>query len=70
MGPACVLGDPEHILGEIFIGVFGGSRVLREQCRPLGLEGVGNVLEKDQAERDVLIVRGFEVLAQLVGSEE
>ena len=38
--------------------------------RALGLEGVRNVLEKDQAERDMLVVRRLEVLAQLVGSEE
>ena len=33
----------------------------------LGLEAVGNVLQEDQAERDVLIVRRLHVAAELVG---
>jgi hypothetical protein len=34
---------------------------------PLLLEGVGDVLEEDQAEDDVLVLRGVEVATQLVG---
>lgn len=33
------------------------------------LEGVGDVLEEDQAEDDVLVLRGVHVVAQLVGGE-
>jgi hypothetical protein len=44
--------------------------VFRQQRRALRLERVGNVLEKDQAKRDMLVIRRFEVFAQLVGSKE
>ena len=70
MRPARFLGHPEHVLGQILVRVFGSGGVLRQQRRALRLEGVGDVLEKDQAERDVLVVGRFEVLAQLVGGEE
>ena len=43
------------------------GEVLGQQRRALGLEGVGDVFEEDQAERDVLVVRGLHVAAQLVG---
>ena len=70
MRPARLLRHPEHVLGEVFVRVLGGVRVLGQQRGALRLEGVGDVLEEDQAERDVLVVRRLEVLAQLVGGEE
>ena len=42
------------------------NQFLREQIRPLRLEGVRNVFEEDQPERDVLVVGCFHVAAQLV----
>jgi hypothetical protein len=37
--------------------------ILRQQRGALRLEGVRDVLEKNQAERDVLVVGRFQVLA-------
>jgi len=45
-------------------------RVLGAQGLVAGLEALGDVAQEDQAENDVLVVRRFEVLAQLVGGEE
>ena len=70
MRPARLLRHPEHVLGQILVRVFGSGGVFRQQRRALRLEGVGDVLEEDQAERDVLVVGRLEVLAQLVGGEE
>ena len=68
--PARLLRHPEHVLGEVFVRVFGSGGVLGQQRRALGLEGVRDVLEEDQAERDVLVVGRLQVLAQLVGGQE
>ena len=70
MRPARLARHPEHVLGSIFVRVLGGERVLRQQRGAPRLEGVGNVLEEDQTERDMLVVGRLEVLAQLVGGEE
>ena len=70
MRPARLLRHPEHVLGEILVRVFGGGGVFGQQRGALRLEGVRDVLEEDQAERDVLVVGRLEVLAQLVGGEE
>ena len=70
MRPARLLGHPEHVLGEILVRVFGGGGVFRQQRGALRLEGIGDVLEEDQAEGDVLVVGRLQVLAQLVGGEE
>ena len=56
MRPARFLGHPEHVLGEVFVRVLGGGGVLGQQRGALRLEGVRDVLEEDQAERDVLVV--------------
>jgi hypothetical protein len=50
--------------------VLGGGSIFRQQGGPLRLEGVRDVLEEDQANRNVLVVRWLKVFAQLVGSEE
>src|SRR5829696_5333977 len=70
MRPTRFLRHPEHVLGEILIRVLGGGGVFRLQRCTLRFEGIGNVLEKNQAKCDVLVIRWFEVLAQLVGGEE
>ena len=70
MRPARLLRHPEHVLGEVFVRVLGGGGVFRQQCGALRLEGVRDVLEEDQPERDVLVVGRLKVLAQLVGGEE
>ena len=68
--PAGLLGHPEHVLGEVLVGILRRGRILGQQGCPLRLESVGDVPQEDQPEDDVLVVRGFEVLAQLVGGEE
>ena len=70
VGPAGLLRHPEDVFGKVFVRVFGGGRVLGQQCRLFGLEGVRDVLEEDQAKRYVLVVRGLQILAQLVGGQE
>ena len=70
MRPARLLRHPEDVFGEIFVGVFGGVGVFGQQRGTLCLEGVRNVLEEDQAERDVLVVGRLHVAAQLVGRLE
>jgi hypothetical protein len=49
---------PPHPL---FVRVLGSGRVAREQRGAFRLEGVEDVLEDDQAERDVLVVRRLKV---------
>ena len=70
MRPPRLCWHPEHVLGGIFVGVLGGVRVLGQQLGAPRLESVGDVLEEDQPERDMLVIRGLKVLAQLVGGEE
>ena len=64
---------PEDVLGAVFVGVFGiGAGVVAfagDELRVLLLEGVGDVLEEDEAEDDVLVFRRVHVVAQLVGGE-
>jgi hypothetical protein len=67
--PARGLGHPEDVLGAVFVRVFGAVGVVREQLGAFGLEAVGDVLEEDQPEGDVLVVGRLHVAAQLVGGE-
>jgi hypothetical protein len=52
----------------IFVRVFGigALRLLGFEFGVLRLESVGNVLEKNQAEDDVLVLRRVHVIAQRV----
>ena len=68
--PAGVLRDPEDVFGEVFVGVFCGVRIIGEQGRAFGLESVGDVLQEDQAESNVLVVGWLQVAAELVGGKE
>ena len=68
MRPTSLRRHPEDVLGDVFVPVLG--RVLA----PLGehglaafLEGVGDVLEEDQPEDDVLVLGGVHRAAQRVG---
>ena len=69
MRPARLLGHPEDVLGQVLVRVFGGGGVFGQQRRALRLEGVGDVLEEDQAEDDVLVLGRLHVVAQLVGGD-
>ena len=64
--PAGLPRNPEDVLGEVLFRVLGVSRFLLQKLGPLCLGGVGDVLEKDQAERDMLVVRRLHVAAELV----
>ncbi len=70
MRPARLLRNPEDFVGEVFVLVVGGLRIFGQERLVLGLEGIGDVLKEDEPERDVLIVAGLHVAAQLVGSFE
>ena len=71
--PAGFLRHPEDVLGPVFVRVLGvGALVFALARNELGavfLEGVGDVLEEDQAEDDVLVFRRVHVVAELVGGE-
>ena len=71
--PARFLRHPEHIGGQVFVLVLGvGALVLALAFDKPGvvfIEAVGDVLEEDQAEHDVLVFRRVHIVAQLVGGE-
>ncbi len=67
--PPRFLRDPEDVLGEVFVAVFGVGAVLLvgHEGRVLLLEGIGDVLQEDEAEDDVLVLGRVHVVPQLVG---
>ena len=68
-GPARLPRHPEDVLSPVFIGVFGIGALggLSLEPRAPLLERVGDVLEEDQAEDDVLVLGRVHVAAQRVG---
>ena len=69
MRPPCLLRNPEDVLGPVLvrvlrIGAFGPFRF--QPGVPL-LEGVGDVLEEDEAEDDVFVLGRVHAAAQGVG---
>ncbi|MEJ7894378.1 MAG: hypothetical protein WKF94_17245 [Solirubrobacteraceae bacterium] len=83
--PARLLGDPEDVDDLVGVAVFqdlrafsvvvGGPlalRVARECVQRLAacLEAVGDVLEEDEAEDEVLVLRGLDAAAEVVGGVE
>ena len=70
VGPAGGRRHKENVFCLVFVAVFGiGSFVFafafREGCKER-FKGIGDVFEKDQAEYDVLVFGGVNILAQLV----
>ena len=67
--PAGLLGHPEDVDGAVFVGVFrvGALGPFGFELGVLLLEGVGDVLQEDQAEHDVLVLGGVHVGAERVG---
>src|SRR5258708_1272726 len=67
--PARFLRYPEDAGGAVFVWVFGVGALLAlgVQLGVLGLEGVGDVLQEDQAEDDVFVLGRVHVVAQGVG---
>jgi len=69
MRPAGFFWNPEYVDGPVLVGVFwvGSLGAIRLELDSMFLEGIGDVLEKDQAEHDVLILSSIHVRAQRVG---
>jgi hypothetical protein len=63
--PACLRRYPEDGKGAVFVGVLGvgAGLLLGDEPGVLFLESVGDVLEEDQAEDDVLGSRSLLVIA-------
>src|SRR5690606_6090494 len=70
MLPAGGLGYPENIVGAVFVLVLGPFGIVALELRALRHEAIGDVLEEDQAEDDVLVIRRLHVAAELVRSLE
>jgi len=66
LGPPCLQGNPEDVLREVLVPVLRVRAGYRRERGVLLVEGVGNVLEEDQPEYDVLVFGGVEVAAHLV----
>ena len=66
--PAGLLGHPEDVHGPVLVGVLrvGPLVLLGVELGVLLLEGVGDVLEEDQAQDDVLVFGGVHVAPELV----
>ena len=69
VSPAGLGRYPEDVLGAVLVGVLGVSALLLLGLEPgvRFLEGVGDVLEEDKAEDDVLVLGGVHRAAQRVG---
>ena len=67
--PTCFLRHPEDIYGAVLVGVFGVGALcfLRFEFGVLRLEGIGDVLEEDQAENNMLVLRRVHIVTQRVG---
>jgi len=61
--------NPEDVLSAVFVRVLGvrTARLLRHELRVLLLEGVRDVLEKDQAQDDMLVLRRIHAPAKRIG---
>ena len=62
-------GTQKMFCGAVLVRILrvGALRLLRFEFGVLGLEGVGDVLEEDQAEDDVLVLGRVHVVAERVG---
>jgi len=69
VGPARLGRHPEDALGAVLVGILrvGALGLLGQQRSVLLLEGVKDVLQKQQTEADVLIFGGVHAAAQGVG---
>ena len=67
--PARLGRHPEDALGAVLVGILGvgALRLLGDELGVMLLEGVGDVLEEDQPEDDVLVLGGVHAAAQRVG---
>jgi hypothetical protein len=67
--PARLRRHPEDVLGAVLVRVLrvGAAALLRDELRVCLLEGVGDVLQEDQAEDDVLVLGGVHAAAEGIG---
>jgi hypothetical protein len=67
--PASLGRHPEDAQGAVLVGILGVGAALfvGDELRVLFLEGVGDVLEEDEAEDDVLVLSGVHAAAERVG---
>src|SRR5208282_1450445 len=66
LAPAGLRRDPEDVMPHVLVAVLRiGLGLLLDRVVPL-LEGVGDVLEEDQPEGDVLVLASVHVPAHLV----
>ena len=74
MRPAGSFGHPEDVLRFVFVRVFGIRALVvalaGDEFSAVLLERVGDVLEEDEAEDDVLVFRRVHVVAELVGRSQ
>ncbi len=63
------LRHPENAGGFVFVGIFRVSTLLalRFELGMLRLKGIRDLLEEDQAQDDVLVLRRIHVVAEAVG---
>src|ERR1700732_5133475 len=54
-------------IGSVFVLVLKRLRILFFQLRPLRLEGIGNIFQEDEAQRDMLVFRWLQIATQLIG---
>ncbi len=64
--PARGLWHPEDVVGPVFVLVLDAVRILFFEFGTLGHEAIGNMLEEDQAEDDVLVIGRLHIGANLV----
>ena len=68
VAPAGVFRHPEDAFGGVFVAFLGSfDAEFREKLGVAFFEGVGDVLEEDEPEDDVLVFGGVHVAAELVG---
>jgi hypothetical protein len=66
--PARLSSDPEDARRAVLVGSSGRAPgLLSFELRVLRLEGVGDVLEENQAEDDVFVLGRVHVVAQCIG---
>lgn len=66
--PAGALGNEEDVLTRVFVAVLLEALSLLNEFLVFLVELVGDVLQEDEAEHDVLVFGSVDVAAQLVGS--
>ena len=69
-GPSGFLGDPKHVAGGVVVSLLRVHSLVDFGFQFLVefLEGIGDVLEEDEGEDDVLVFCGVDVASEGIGS--